>query len=226
MTSTQYAVPAANIDEQRAFLSEVFHDLSQPLTALHCALDLALHRDRTSEQLRASIQEALQNASRLRQRLMLLRTLSEASDPGDLSTPADITTLLRELCADMLPLFESAGRRLECEIAEGEPILVRGNKGKLSRALFTLLEYLFLYSPEGAVFCIRLHRNQDGQAEIEIAGTSALPLTPSSNGTEAPTPYSCEIEMARRSFRAAGGELLAIPTRPECSQWRATLPLM
>src|SRR5580658_4323384 len=97
---------------EAAFLSEVFHSLSQPLTALHCTLDLAMQHDRTTEQLRASVQSALDNAERLRRRLLLIRALQDAENPGDTSELVDVNALLRELCDDMSPLFESTGRKL------------------------------------------------------------------------------------------------------------------
>lgn len=224
MTFAKDAAPSQDIDAQHAFISEVFHDLSQPLTALHCSLDLALRGDSTPEQLRASIQAALQDADRLRQRLVLLRTVSDASDPGDLTTPTDLRALLHELRDDMLPLFDSERKELLLELTS-EPVLVRGNRTKLSRALFSLLEYLFLYSPTGAVFSIRLRRNCRGQAEIEIAAGSCVPLGTSPHPAATSAPYSCEIEVARRSFRAAGGELLSFSVGPDRSLWRATLQL-
>jgi signal transduction histidine kinase len=224
VTPARQAAPAQDVDWQRAFISEVFHDLSQPLTALQCSLDLALRRDGTLEQLRASIQAALQDAERLRQRLILLRTLSEASDPGDLSTPADLNSLLRELHEDLRPLFDSEGKQFALKLKE-EPVLVRGNRAKLSNALFCLLEYLFLYSPAGAIFLVELRRNGHARAEIEIAAATCVPLTPSAKPDESSSAYSCEIEFARRTFRAAGGDLLAISSGPDRSVWRVNLPL-
>jgi signal transduction histidine kinase len=207
-----------DLDLRRSFLSEIFHSLSQPLTALHCSLELALRRDHTLDELRASVQSALEDAERLRQRLLLLRALSDASDPGDLSQPLELTELLRELQEEMLPLFESAGKRLELE-SDGGPILVRGNRARLMRALFCFLEYLFRYSPEGAVFSIRACCGQGRQAKIQIEAASCLPLAPSGDGAA----YSCEIEMARRSFRAAGGEFASLSAAAEHSIWEATL---
>ncbi len=117
--SVAVAVAAASTElaPRRDFASNVFHDLSQPLTALHCSLELALLRDQTGEEFRTSVESALQNAERLRQRLLLLRELSDADDPGDVAMPLALDRLLQQLCEDMVPLFESAGRSLEltCE---------------------------------------------------------------------------------------------------------------
>ncbi len=206
---------------QRRFVSEVFHNLSQPLTALHCWLDLALHRDRTVDDLRESIQTALENAERLRQRLLLVRALSDATDPGDLSQPTELNELFRDLQQDMHPLFESAGKKLDVRI-ESDPILIRGNYARLTGALFCFLEYVFRYLPEGEALSIRARLCNRKRAEIMIAAAGNLPVAASIDNGPLP-PYSCEIEMIRRSFRAAGGDFVLISSATGQNVWRATL---
>ena len=77
-----------------AFLSEVFHELSQPLTSLHCGLELSLRRDQSVEELRASIQSALENTARLRQRLVFMRGLNDTFDPGDITQTTDLSGIV------------------------------------------------------------------------------------------------------------------------------------
>ncbi len=74
-------------DRPHLLAHEIFHSLSQPLTALICSLELSLSCDRTIEELRATVQAALENAERLRRRLMFLRELTDADGPGDSSPP-------------------------------------------------------------------------------------------------------------------------------------------
>jgi hypothetical protein len=130
--------------------------------------------------------------------------------------------LFRQLHEDMLPLFASAGQKFELELECGV-VLVRANQARLTRALFAFLEYLFRHSAEGAVLTIRV-QVLAGHAEIRISAATCLPVAPSADGM-AGTPYSCEIEMARRSFRAVGGEFTVVSASADESVWRATLPL-
>ncbi len=102
---------------QRSLAYDIFHTLSQPLTALQCSLELALIRDRTSEEFRASVEAALENAERVRQSFLLLRELNDADDPGDISAPVELRQLLLELAEDFLPVFEFAGGRLDVATA-------------------------------------------------------------------------------------------------------------
>jgi len=209
------------IERQRSFVSEVFHNLSQPLTALHCSLELSLFRDQTADELRAGIATALENAACLRQRLLLLRELNQAGDPGDLSLPTDLNELLRDLREELLPLFESAGQQFELHLEAGE-LQVCGNRTKLMRALFYFLEYLFRYSAPGARLELRARAAEERQAEISIATCSCLPVGPSAENES--YQRSCEIEIARCSFEAAGGEFGLLASGSGPSVWRATLP--
>jgi signal transduction histidine kinase len=210
-------------ENQNAFVSEIFHLLSQPLTALHCALDLSLRGDQTVDKLHASLQSAMESAERLRQSLLLVRTLKDASDPGDLSGCIDLKEMLRTLHEDMLPLFQSAGKKFTLkETADAFPVCV--NPARMMRALLCFVEYLSRYLPDGAALDIRLARGGDRTAVIEISSASRLPMAPP--GDACPAPYSCEIEIARRSFRAAGGDFSFVSGNCDAGLWRATLPLV
>ena len=155
--------------------SEIVHNLSQPLTALQCSLELSLFRDQTVNELRASVEAALENAECLRQRLRMLRELDQADDPGDLSLPIELNGLLRELREELLPLFESAGQQFELHLECGTlPVL--GNQTKLMRALFYFLEYLFRYSAKEATLSLGVCPTRQRQAEISIATSSCLPV--------------------------------------------------
>jgi len=215
--------PVAGFMEERGgqheLISDVFHQLSQPLTALQCSLELALIRDRTSEEYRTSVQAALQNAERLRQSLLLLRELSDADDPGDISAPVDLQRLLFDLREDFLPVFESAGARfnLVCNAVH-----VRGNGAKLMRAFFYLLEHL-LHAPSPTCLEIDVETNSQ-QAEIRMTVSRAEPdVVPPDEPIE---PISeGQLKIARRTFRAAGGDLVLAESAARRSVWVASLRL-
>jgi signal transduction histidine kinase len=203
--SAHAAAPTRELAADRNFVSNVFHDLSQPLTALQCSLELALVRDQTIEEFRASVETAVDAAETLRQRLLLLRELSEADDPGDTS-PLALDRLLQQLREDMLPLFEDAGRSLEltCESVE-----VTANEAKLTRGFFYLLEFLVRCSSPGATLVIRGERTGQRQVEIRIAGCEAaarIDVALSDDNCSGPDCRG-ELEIARRTFRAIGGDL-------------------
>ena len=212
--------PAAKSGEA-AFISEVFHTLSQPLTALHCTLELALQRDDTLEQLRASVQTALDNAERLRGRLLLVRALNDAETSVEEFGPTDLAALLRELHEHLSPLFESTGRRFELALCNS-PFVVQADVVRLRRAWFVFVEYLYRYLPEGGALSLELRQNARQDAEIYIASESCLPVSPAD--VEGEGNQACEIELLRRTIAATRGELVLVDQAPDRSLWLARLP--
>jgi len=208
------------IADKRSFVSDVFHKLSQPLTALHCSLELSLARDETADEYRASMEATLQNAQRLLQSLLLMRELSDADDPGDISRPVALHKLLLDLREDLLPVFESAGADFDVAC---NPVQVQGNEAKLVRAFFYLLEYVQRSSPRSNInVCVQQKNRQ--QVEIRITLFSAVPAADS--GADLCDPASAgELEIARRTFRALGGDLMLVESAAEQSVWIATLAL-
>lgn len=59
-------------------MAETFHDLTQPLTTLHCCLELCLTKIRSSSQIRTDLQIALQQAQSI---AALVAQLRELADP-------------------------------------------------------------------------------------------------------------------------------------------------
>ncbi len=211
--------------EGRWLAKEIFHELSQPLTAVQCGLELALRRDQSFEELHASVETALENANSLRQRLVMVRALDDACDPGDGSQTTDLYDLMQELREDMLPMFESAAMEF-CLEQQPEPVVVRGERIRLLRALFYFFEYLFRYSSERAVTAVRVGVNVDGRAELQINAETSFPMSPADIGeTDEIARYSCEAEMVRRSFRALGGDFVLRSEDADQSVWLGTLPL-
>ena len=211
---------AQEMADQRSFVSNVFHKLSQPLTALHCSLELSLARDETAEEYRASVEAALQNAERLRQSLLLTRELSDADDPGDISTTVALQKLLFDLREDLLPVFESAGVDFDVTC---DPIHILGNEAKLTRAFLYLLEYLQRTSPRSSLD-ISVH--QKSRERVEIRMTLLGAVSAADLADDLCDPISAgELEIARRTFRAVGGDLTLVASAVEQSVWVASLLL-
>ena len=214
------STPALTADPD--FASNVFHDLSQPLTALHCSLELALLQDQTIEEFRASVEAALGAADRLRQQLLLLRELHDADDPGNTSAPLALDQLLQQLREDMLPLFESAARSFDLAC---ESVRVPANEAKLTRGFFYLFEFLLRCGSPDQALIMRGERTSPQQVEIRIAGCGARVDSGPSDDRSQPD-WSGELEIARRTFRAIGGDLLWMSTDGLSGTWIVRLPLV
>ena len=213
-------VPTPVLAADPDFASKVLHDLSQPLTVLHCSLELALLQDQTIEEFRASVEAALDAADRLRQQLLLLRELHDADDPSDTSTPLALDQLLQQLREDMLPLFESAARSFDLTC---ESVRVAANDAKLARGFFYLFEFLLRCDSPDQALVMRGERTCQQQVEIRIAGCGARANSGPSDDRSQPE-WRGELEIARRTFRAIGGELVWMSPDGLSSTWIVRLP--
>jgi hypothetical protein len=201
--STRAADTSYSRQPDNTAVSEIFHAISQPLTALECGLEMSLRQDETVAQLRTRIESALGSAQLLHQRLIEIRALQDAADPGDTSEPVPLEQVLSQLQEDFLPVAETAEVRLEVDC---EGALVWGNQARLKNGFFHLIEFLLHTSL--AHQTIRILAQRSNPITLELAfGDDGL----TSHGTIEPPPAlnasDIGLRIAQRSFQAAGGNL-------------------
>lgn len=122
---------------KQQFVAELFHKLAQPLTALHCSLELALRKELTADEYRDTLGQALELSTRLIEMTKWERELAESSDPG---TPAriDLAKLTREVAAEFSQLFEDCGRQFFVITDSLAPVLA--DPLRMRKALITLID--------------------------------------------------------------------------------------
>ncbi len=189
---------------EKTLVSELFHAISQPLTALECGLEVSLRRDKTAVQFRARMASALVAAKLLHQRLIEARALQDAAEPGDTSRPVALKTLLSELREDFLPVAMSRESKLnvKCETA-----MLRGNEAKFRNGFFHLFEFLLYTCPSHRTVSIRARQVSPALVEVSFsshdsAGTDALESAPAASSADT------SLRIAQRTFQAAGGDLM------------------
>ena len=96
------------LEARRESISEAFHSFNQPLTALHCGLELCLLKERTGEEYRERIEDALGNAGTVLQLSKAVRELVEAVDPGEELQPVGLQPLLSTLSEELSVVAEAA----------------------------------------------------------------------------------------------------------------------
>ncbi len=106
----------------RRAVSEVFHALSQPITALQCSLELTIRRARTAEEMQAGLRESLESSQRLIAVLGWLRKFAEASEPRGCTT-IKLQEILQSWQKEMLPVADSLGKRVDVECLESNEVL-------------------------------------------------------------------------------------------------------
>jgi two-component system heavy metal sensor histidine kinase CusS len=89
-------------------MSDAFHSMHQPLTSLHCGLELALQKPRAEEEYRQRIGNALESAGALMEMTMALRELTEATDPGERFGTVALGPLLAQMVDELSLVAEPA----------------------------------------------------------------------------------------------------------------------
>lgn len=196
----------ADVPKERAetswrqqFVSDVFHTLSQPLTALHCSLELALRKKGNIEQQRKALQDALDMTKRAIDSTRFVRLLAEAEDPGDVVV-LDLTPVLREVLDEATPVAASQGSVIKSDLAERT--YIEADESRLRQALFLVIDHCLREAgSRPLVIDSRISGREivvtmgPRVADAELAGTSLIDS--SERG----------LVLADRIVRAIGGEI-------------------
>ncbi|MEW6278899.1 MAG: ATP-binding protein, partial [Candidatus Eremiobacterota bacterium] len=144
------------LQSQRQFLADASHELRTPLANLTGTLEVALRRDRTAEEYRVTLQQALQEAQRLARLVSDLLALSRAdlAPLGLRFQPLDLGELCRGALQAWAARFEA--RRVQAVYRGPETAPARGDRDRLREVLDNLLDNAHRYAPEGTGLEVRL----------------------------------------------------------------------
>jgi two-component system OmpR family sensor kinase/two-component system sensor histidine kinase QseC len=153
-----------SLDAQRAFVADAAHELRSPLTALKLQLQLLRRAgDRPSREAAVeTLAEGIERASRLVEQLLTLAR----SEPGATSAETlDLSELVREALADVVPLAKARGTQLELHADQAVP--VHGERSALGALVRNLADNAVRYSPRGARVELRVER-AEGTALLQV----------------------------------------------------------
>ena len=168
-----------SFEQQRRFAAEASHQLRTPLTAILGQLEVALRRQRSTDEYRQALESAHRQADLLRQIVESLLFLTRES--------ADATQIQFERLElhNLLPAHLEVWRPhprfsdLRLEIDDDRPLWVSAQRVLLEQALDNLIDNACKYSEPNSPICIRAV-GSDGKVRIEIedagSGISATEL--------------------------------------------------
>lgn len=161
------------VDAIERFAADVAHEIKNPLTSLRSAVETAARLDDPERQKRL-MAVILDDVGRLDR---LISDISDASRidaemsreiDGEIEVSALIATLADVYSAIDQDDAEGPKRpRVRGEIESDEPLMVRGNEGRLVQVLRNLIENAITFSPPGGEILLRARR-QDGQVRISV----------------------------------------------------------
>jgi C4-dicarboxylate-specific signal transduction histidine kinase len=212
--------------ELRQLGSDLFHALSQPLTALCCSLELALQQTLTVEQYREGVSAALMQAERVSWLTMGLRELFDAGQAGEGCEVLLLQVAVESAIEDIQLVAEAAGVRISCLPRSACPVWFEAQR--LHNGLFHLLGFVVGCAHRGSAVKIELDESGE-QFRLALTVSGPRPMPP------APVPKAAEGEplaelarrlglgIARAIFEAAGGSFRVEPN-PESVSVEVRLP--
>jgi two-component system OmpR family sensor kinase len=155
---------------QRTFISHAAHELRSPLATLRGELQLALRRERSADEYRVAVQQALLDVEELGQLTEDLLTLARVQQVP-LETRAGAIEV-RSLIADATRMAHGRAEAHEVRITEpsGEALHVRltGVRSDLARALRNLIDNATAHSPKGASVRVVARSGSDTTVDIAV----------------------------------------------------------
>ncbi len=135
----------AGLARERRFVADASHELRTPLALLKAELDLALRRERSPEELRASIASAAEETDRLVRLANDLLVLASA-DEGRLrlrTEPLDLRGVLDDVAGRFEGRARAEGRTLEVDVPA--ELVVQADRLRLEQALGNLVDNALRY---------------------------------------------------------------------------------
>jgi len=206
----------AECELRRNIVSELFHVISQPLTGLHCLLEISLMKKQKAEDYRRDIQKAIEATNRLVESLRQARELAEADDPGELRK-VDLSATAREVMAEFEPLLEAT--HVKARLSLAPELTVKAEPEKLRRAIFYVVDNVLHDLPLGSELIVSTELDSTA---IFYIGASAR--EPSFTFPESEIEEARPVTISRRRIEAIGGRLRRSEAREGRSYW-IELPL-
>jgi two-component system OmpR family sensor kinase len=145
-------------EAQRRFTADASHELRSPLTAMRGEIEIALRRERSSEEYREVLESALDEILRLSRITEDLLTLAR-SDAGALDSrgeAVDLGSVAGRILGRLDRSATAKGVTLRTEVEAGAPVLV--DPGLLGQVLWNLTENAVKFTPPGGTVRVAVRR--------------------------------------------------------------------
>lgn len=156
---------------EREFTAYASHELKTPLAIIRGDIEVALRRERSTEEYRRVLSSSLEEIERLTRLTEDLLTLAR-TDAGERMlelAPVSLNQLAEEAHAYIKPLADSTGVQFSYELPQ-PPVVIEGDEKRLKQLFVNLLDNAIKYTPAGGDVRLKL-ASHDSSAIIEVADT-------------------------------------------------------
>lgn len=151
---------------ERRFVADASHELRAPLAVLRAETELALRRERTTNEYRAALMSIAQEGARLEELVNELLAAARAEVDAQAQQTLDANELLHELGDRVRPA--AAARGMAVQVETDGVMLAQANRATLERALLAVAHNAITYGRDAGTVRMRAARD-DGIVRIEIA---------------------------------------------------------
>jgi signal transduction histidine kinase len=195
--------PVAAEGQLRQLVSDLFHQLSQPLTIMRGSLELALLQTPSAEQYGEIVSRVLSQAEQASWLVTAIRELFEATQIGENGQVLELRSAVEDAVSDLLPVAEAAGVRICCLPLSACPVWFDAQH--LRQGLFHLLGTMVSSGERGAV--VKVELNQRGaEGLLALTVSDAKEDDPSSGESDVEHPPQ---ELVRRLGFGIAGAIFA-----------------
>ncbi|HLW89234.1 MAG TPA: hypothetical protein VKR57_12135 [Terriglobales bacterium] len=202
----------------RSPLQHLLHALNQPLTGLHCSLELALIGQRTPEQYVRTLREGLELAERMTVLVGAIRELVGAEQEQQAAAETGAGTGKREVLALDALLRETVeelhlvaeAKQVRILLQSDVTLPVHAARPALAGAVFRVLDSALSLTRPGGLLRMVAHA-ESGQAWVEVRWEAGLEAVEHA----AFSPPELGLVLAEAGWKRLGGEWLRKHSRHE-----------
>lgn len=159
-----------SFEREQQFIEDMAHELKTPLSIMKNTVEVVLSKKRSENEYKQSLNSALVDINKLsvtvNDVLDLAWTKSDAKIM--ISEEVNLTDLMKEM-EEILQKM-SVNKKISLKIHLADNIFIRGEKQKLQRAYFNLIDNAVKYTPVKGIITLLLNKTGNN-AEVEISNT-------------------------------------------------------